>query len=345
MVTMIIGGAFLLVCLVVIAVLVKRVRTRDSGETKLDRVLAPYIDKEYFRKLEQLENEEAALGLEARKKGGALQSIGGIIEKLVVLEGYRAKLTLKLAAAGMKWRSGEYLTLMMSVGLFCFFLGLAIGQIMWSNPLLAGVPLGFFGYQAPSFYLGFKKSGRQAAFQGQLVDTLGLISNSLKAGYSFLQAIEMTSREAPEPTREEFSRLVRENSLGMPIDEAMEAMGRRMESEDFNLTVTVVLIQRQIGGNLAEILESIAATIRERIKLIGTIKALTAQGKMGGIVITALPTGLFGIMYFLNPDVMGMMFHYPDGSTSIAGMVLIAIGLLMQGMGAFVIKNMLNVEM
>lgn len=339
MVKIILGGAILLVCFVVIAVLVKRVRTRDTGESKLDRVLAPYIDKEYFRKLEQLEAEEAAMGLEKRRQGNALQSLGKILEKLVVLEGYRTKLALKISAAGMKWRSGEFLTLMIAIGLFNFFLGMAIGQIMWKNPLIVGVPLGVMGFQAPSFYLGFRKSGRQASFQGQLVDTLGLISNSLKAGYSFLQAIEMAAREAPEPTREEFQRLVRENSLGMPLDDAMEAMARRMESDDFNLTVTVVLIQRQIGGNLAEILDSIAATIRERIKLIGTISALTAQGKMGGIVITALPTGLFGIMYFLNPDVMGMLFK------ETVGWILIVIGLMMQGMGAFVIKNMLNVEL
>ncbi len=339
MIKLIVGGAFLLICLVIIALLIKKVRTKDTGESKLDKELAPYIDKEYFSKLEQLEAEEAAMGLEKRRQGGALQNVGKIVEKLVVLEGYRTRLALKLSSAGLKWRSGEFLTLMMSIGVFCFFLGLAIGKLMWNNPLIVGVPLGVFGFQAPSFYLGFRKSGRQAKFQGQLVDTLGLISNSLKAGYSFLQAIEMAAREAPEPTREEFQRLVRENSLGMPLDDAMEAMGRRMESDDFNLTVTVVLIQRQIGGNLAEILDSIAATIRERIKLIGTISALTAQGKMGGIVITALPTGLFGIMYFLNPEVMGMLFQEK------VGWILIVIGLIMQAMGAFVIKNMLNVEM
>jgi tight adherence protein B len=332
-------GVALLVCIGVIVVLVKKARTRDDGTSKLDKILAPYIDREYFQKLEQIEAEAAALGIDTKKKPNTLANLGKIVERLVILQGYRDKIGLKIAAAGMKWRSSEYLTLMMIIGVFCFLLGSAIGKILWNNPLLVGVPLGVFGYWVPLLVLGFKKSGRQSAFQGQLVDTLGLISNSLKAGYSFLQAVEMASREAPMPTREEFQRLVRENALGMPIDEAMEAMARRMESDDFNLTVTVVLIQRQIGGNLAEILDSIAATIRERMKLIGTIKALTAQGKMGGIVITGLPTGLFAIMYFLNPDVMGMLFQEK------VGWILIGIGLFMQGLGAFVIKNMLNVEM
>lgn len=332
-------GLIFLACVVVVGILIKKVRTKDDGRSKLDRTLAPYIDREYFKKLEQLEAEATAMGIDKTKSPSVLANIGKIVERLVVLQSYRDKIGLKISAAGMKWRASEYLTLMMIIGVFSFLLGSAIGKILWNNPLLVGVPLGIIGFQAPSWVLGFKKSGRQNAFQQQLVDTLGLISNSLKAGYSFLQAVEMASREAPMPTREEFQRLVRENALGMPIDEAMEAMGKRMESDDFNLTVTVVLIQRQIGGNLAEILDSIAATIRERMKLIGTIKALTAQGKMGGIVITALPTGLFAIMYFLNPDVMGMLFQEK------MGWILIAIGLFMQGLGAFVISNMLNVEM
>ncbi|HBW46398.1 TPA: hypothetical protein DEF17_00500 [bacterium] len=329
-------GAFLLICIAVVILLVKRVKTRDDGTNKLEKTLAPYIDRDYFQKLEKLEAEEATLGI---KKKSALTNVSKIIEKVVVFEGYRQKLAVKLSAAGMQWRASEFLTLMMIIGVFCFFLGMAIGKIMWNNPLIVGIPLGFIGFQFPNLVLGFKKSSRQKAFQGQLVDTLGLISNSLKAGYSFLQAIEMVSREAPSPTKEEFQRLIRENSLGMPLDDALEALGKRIESEDFNLTVTAVMIQRQIGGNLAEVLENISATIRERLKLIGTIKALTAQGKMGGIVITALPTGLFAIMYFLNPDVMGMLFQEK------VGWILIGIGLFMQGLGAFVIKNMLNVEM
>jgi tight adherence protein B len=331
-------GVVLFICLGVVAILIKKVKTKDDGLSKLERTLAPYIDKEYFQKLEQVDAEDAALGIDNRKKS-ALANVAKILEKVNFFEGYRQSLALKIQAAGMKWRASEFLTLMMIIGAFCLLLGMAIGKIVWNNPFLVGVPLSLVGFFFPSFILGFKKSGRQSAFQGQLVDTLGLISNSLKAGYSFLQAVELASREAPSPTREEFQRMLRENSLGMPIDDAMESMGKRMESSDFDLTVTVILIQRQIGGNLAEILDSIAATIRERIKLIGTISALTAQGKMGGIVITALPTGLFGIMYFLNPDVMGMLFQ------ETIGWILIVIGLIMQAMGGFVIKSMLNVEM
>jgi tight adherence protein B len=331
-------GIVLFICLGVVAILVKKVKTKDDGLSKLERTLAPYIDKEYFQKLEQIDAEDAALGIDKRKKS-ALADIAKVLEKVNFFESYRQSLALKIQAAGMKWRASEFLTMMLIIGAFCFLLGMAIGKIVWNNPFLVGVPLSLVGFFFPSLILGFKKSGRQSAFQGQLVDTLGLISNSLKAGYSFLQAVELASREAPTPTREEFQRMLRENSLGMPIDDAMESMGKRMESSDFDLTVTVILIQRQIGGNLAEILDSIAATIRERIKLIGTISALTAQGKMGGIVITALPTGLFGIMYFLNPDVMGMLFQ------ETIGWILIAIGLIMQAMGGFVIKSMLNVEM
>lgn len=331
-------GVLLLVCFVVIGVLIKRVRTKDEGN-KLAATLAPYIDREYFKKLEESEAEEKAMGIQT-DKNAALTKFSKIIEKLNLFKAHSDKIALKLSAAGMKWRASEWLTMQLGIAVFFFFLGTAFGAILWGrNFMMGAIPGLFIGWMLPSMVLAMKKSGRQKAFSGQLVDTLGLISNSLKAGYSFLQAVEMVSKEAPMPTKEEFQRLLREHSLGLPLDDAMDAMAKRMQSPDFDLTVTVVLIQRQIGGNLAEILENIAATIRERIKLIGTIKALTAQGKMGGMVITALPTGLFGIMYLLNPDVMGMLFK------KTLGWILIAVGFIMQGLGAFVIMNMLNVEM
>ncbi|RMH59642.1 MAG: secretion system protein [Candidatus Hydrogenedentota bacterium] len=329
---------FLLVCVIVMLLLVRKIR-RGEEENRLTSTLAPYIDREYFQKLEELEAQQEAMGLQKEKEPTLLSKVGSILERVVLFEGYRQSLALRLAQAGMKWRASEYLTLMLGVAVFSFFFGFALGKILWDNPLLAAIPCGLLGFWIPSLVVSMKKKARQKAFQDQLVDTLGLISNSLKAGYSFLQAVEMVSREAPYPTNEEFQRLIKENQLGLPIDEAMEAMAQRLESEDFNLTVTVVLIQRQIGGNLAEILDNIAATIRERIKLIGTINALTAQGKMGGMVITGLPFGLFGIMYLLNPDVMGMLFKDK------LGWVLIIIGLIMQSLGAFVIINMLKVEL
>ncbi|MBL4890147.1 MAG: type II secretion system F family protein [Candidatus Lindowbacteria bacterium] len=319
-------------------VLIKRFKAAGEG-SHLDEILAPYVETDYHEKLEEANAEEAALGLTKEDDKGALTKVSKIVERIVLFQGYRDNLAIKISQAGMKWRASEYLTLMMGVGGFSFFLGLAFGAIMFGNMLLVGIPMGVMGFFFPSFVLGIKKSGRQAKFQGQLVDNLGLISNSLKAGYSFLQAVELVSREAPSPSKDEFARMIREHSLGMPLDDAMDAMAERLESDDFSLTVTVVLIQRQVGGNLAEILENIATTIRERIKLVGTINALTAQGKMGGMVITGLPFGLYGIMYFMNPDVMGMLFQH------LYGYVLIVIGLIMQGMGAFVIYSMLQVEL
>lgn len=330
-------GILLVICGLGIAVLYKKFKHGDQGN-ELEQMLAPYIDREYFSKLEQREAEEIAMGLE-KDETKILARLAKVIEKFVFFQATRDKLGVQLSQAGMKWRPSEFLTMMMALAIFFFLLGMAFGQLLLGNALLLGVPFGITGYFFPKIVLLFKKGARQKRFQGQLVDTLGLISNSLKAGYSFLQAVELVAEEAPTPTKEEFQRLIREHSLGLPLDEAMEQMAKRIESDDFNLTVTVVLIQRQIGGNLAEILENIAATIRERIKLVGTIKALTAQGKMGGTVITALPFGLFGIMYLLNSGVMGMLFEHK------LGWILIVIGLIMQSLGAFVIMNMLKVEM
>lgn len=327
-----------LVCAGAAFVIYKKFKAAGEGN-KLEGILAPYVDKEYFSKLEEASVEDAVLGLTKADDKGIITKLSKILERIVLFEGYREKLALKISAAGMKWRASEYLTLMLGISAFCFFLGLAFGLLMLSNALLMAIPGGVIGFFAPSFYLGMKKSGRQQAFQRQLVDCLGLISNSLKAGYSFLQAVELVSREAPSPSKDEFARMLREHSLGLPLDDAMDSMAKRLESNDFDLTVTVVLIQRQVGGNLAEILDNIATTIRERIKLIGTINALTSQGKMGGMVITGLPFGLYGIMYLMNPDVMSMLHKH------MYGYIAIVIGLIMQSMGAFVIYNLLQVEM
>ena len=159
------------------------------------------------------------------------------------------------------------------------------------NPLalLVGALIGFI---LPRFWLGRRKSGRLNAFNKQLPDTITLIANALRAGSSFLQAMELVVRESRPPISAEFGRVIREVNLGLPFEHALENMVRRVQSDDLELMATAISIQHQVGGNLAEILDSIAYTIRERIRIKGEIRTLTAQQRLSGYVVAVLPIGL-----------------------------------------------------
>lgn len=175
-------------------------------------------------------------------------------------------------------------------------------------------------------------------FNDQLLDLITLMSNSLKSGYGFTQALNLVADESDPPASDEFNRVVRENNLGIPINEALNNLVDRMESEDLDLLVTAVQIQREIGGNLSEVLDNISDTIRERMRLQGQINALTAQGKMGGIIISSLPFALAGIFSLLRPD---MMYKFV---TDIRGIGLIALGIMSQGIGVFIIWQIVNID-
>ena len=154
-------------------------------------------------------------------------------------------------------------------------------------------------------WLGRRRASRLKAFNKQLPDTITLIANALRAGSSFLQAIEMVVREGQPPVTTEFDRVVREVNLGLAFDVALENMVRRVRSDDLELMATAITIQHQVGGNLAEILDSIAFTIRERVRIKGEIKTLTAQQRLSGYVVAVLPIGLMGVLFVHRAQVHG----------------------------------------
>ena len=162
--------------------------------------------------------------------------------------------------------------------------------------------------------------------------------NSLRAGYSTMQAMEVISNEMPVPISEEFGRVVMELQLGVPFDTAMANLMRRMPSADMDLVITAMSVQREVGGNLAEVLDAISFTIRERVRIKGEIKAMTAQGRITGYVITALPFALAGLIYMMTPDFMGVLFTDP------CGYVLIIVSIIMIGLGYFVINKIVSIE-
>jgi len=213
---------------------------------------------------------------------------------------------------------------------FVFFTG---GDIIFSS--IAGV-IGFF---VPRFYVNRRVNKRLHDFEGQLADTLSLWVNAMRSGYSILQSMEAIAKDSPEPTKSEFQRVVREVQLGIDMEDALAHMVARIRSEDLDLVTTAVNIQREVGGNLAEILEVIGHTIRERIKLKGEIRVLTSQGRITGYLISFLPISLAFFLNFASPGYMGDMF-----TNRMCGWPLIGLGLALIGIGTAIIQRIIDIE-
>jgi tight adherence protein B len=197
----------------------------------------------------------------------------------------------------------------------------------------------------PRFWLGRRKGGRLGAFNKQLPDTITLIANALRAGSSFLQAIELVVREARPPVTTEFGRVIREVNLGLPFDQALENMVRRVRSDDLELMATAISIQHQVGGNLAEILDSIAYTIRERVRIKGEIRTLTAQQRLSGYVVAGLPIGLAAFLFVAAPGFMEPMFANPPEILGLpAGVIILLIGGFMMFLGFMFIRKIVDIE-
>jgi tight adherence protein B len=201
------------------------------------------------------------------------------------------------------------------------------------------------GLIAPRYYLRYRQGRRVKQFGQQLPDTITLLANSLRAGSSFLQGLELVTREGRPPISEEFERVVREMSLGVALQPALNNLVRRVDSEDLELMVTAINIQSQVGGNLATVLDSIAFTIRERIRIIGEINTLTAMQRYSGYVITLLPVGLAGILFLISPSYMGRMLQNPPEILGLpAGVIFLLIGLISMAMGYVLIRRIVDIK-
>ncbi len=234
----------------------------------------------------------------------------------------------KLVKAGLPLKGAEFAAICFATAMLGALLLNSLTGGRATGPA-AGILPGFIGsmlgYLAPQVYLDLRIRKRGKAFDAQLGDALILAANSLRTGYSFLQAVEMVSREMRPPLSTEFARMLREMNLGVTTEDAMRNMTKRVDSSDLDLALTAVLIQRQVGGNLAEVLDGIAATIRERFKLKGDIKTLTAQGRVSGLIISFLPIALAVVIFLMNPGYIRTLFEHPLGRmmlvSSAVGMV------------------------
>jgi tight adherence protein B len=245
---------------------------------------------------------------------------------------FATKVQRDLARANLKLRVAEYYYIRIGASL-------ALGVILFvfRDPL-SGVVGFLLGYMLPRFWVGRRISGRLSAFNKQLPDTITLLSNSLRAGSSFLQSIELVSREGGPPMSEEMGRVVREVNLGLGMEEALNNLVRRIKSDDLDLMVTAIGIQQQVGGNLAEILDTIAFTIRERVRIKGEINTLTAQGRVSGYLVAFLPIGLGVALNAINPAFMAPLF------TETIGRILIGVGAVMMTIGFLAIRKITDIK-
>ncbi|MCU0475944.1 MAG: type II secretion system F family protein [Anaerolineae bacterium] len=258
------------------------------------------------------------------------------LDKRLSEGGFGKKWRIQLARADLKLTVGEFLLAHFAASAALFtvsFLVLFRGDIITSS--IAAL-IGFF---IPRILVGQRISSRLKKFEQQLPDTLGLWVNAMRSGYSVAQAMEAISRDAAEPTKTEFRRVVQELSLGISMPDALGHMLERVESKDFDFVVTAVNIQREVGGGLAEILSVLATTIRERIKLKGEIMVLTSQGRLTGKLISGLPIALGLFLRSSNPKYIDQMFE-----DRTCGWPMIGVGLVMIGAGYAVINKIVDID-
>ena len=265
-----------------------------------------------------------------------------------VMEGQdlSARLSTELARADLKLRPAEFVAFWIACPFVFVAFAYLIGFVVPTLQNIIALALIFaVGAYFPRFYLRFRQNRRLRAFGQQLPDTITLLANSLRAGSSFLQGIELVTREARPPISEEFERVVREMALGVAMQPALNNLARRVASEDLELMVTAINIQSQVGGNLATVLDSIAFTIRERIRIQGEIQTLTAMQRYSGYVITLLPVGLAGILFLISPTYIVPMLQRPPELFGLPmGMIFFAIGLISMGIGYLLIRRIVDIK-
>jgi tight adherence protein B len=225
-----------------------------------------------------------------------------------------------------------------------FGIGLVLGVLGATASVLARVPIyfapvnGLVLFSLPFFWLLWKRSARLKKFAAQLPDGLELVARALRAGHSLGAGMHVVAEEMPSPIADEFGRVFEEQNLGIPIEEAMKSMCERVPNLDLRFFVTSVGIQRQTGGDLAEILDKIGYVVRERFRILGQVKALTGEGRLSGVVLIALPFALFGFMLNSKPDYVEPLW------TTDLGKKMSLFAIIAQILGALVIRKIVNIK-
>jgi tight adherence protein B len=236
--------------------------------------------------------------------------------------------------AGISMSEGEFFSFHV---LSCLIIS-ALFILLIKNIFISAL-LGLPGLLFPTFFLKFLIKLKISKFDSLLVDTIALIASTIQSGFAFRQAIQVVAEEMPPPINDEFKIVIQEMNLGLSQEEALNNLKKRMPSADLDLFITAVQIQSETGGNLSEILNKIGDTIKKRIQLKGDIKASTAQGKISGIIVGSMPFVIIGIVCLITPEYMKPLFSTP------AGIGIILAALIMEGIGAFLVKKIITIDM
>jgi tight adherence protein B len=297
-----------------------RLCTRER--TDLLAVLRPYGEEEDEETSDEVVLAETGFVRRAVATTARLADDRGVLEKV----------EQRLEQADLPLRAAEAL----------FFWGAAVFIITTIAFFLAGVMAAFVALlavgAAPAAILNMLAAKRKSKFMEQLPDALQLLSSTLRSGYSLLQAVEAVSNEAPDPIGHELRRVMMEARLGRPLDESLQEAADRMDSADFDWAVMAMRIQREVGGNLAELLDTVGETMVQRERLRRDVKSLTAEGRMSAIVLVALPPGLMAVMFAMNPDYIKTLFQDSLGKVLLVAATGLAIA------GFFWMKKMVQID-
>jgi tight adherence protein B len=315
---LLIGGGFAFI-LLIIGIIV----SVSSERTVVEERLGKYVDdkQKFLDEKKQVNSAPLTEWINKRVTGS---SLGDRISK-------------NLARADLKLKPGEYIALIIIAAF-------GVGFVAWflaSQSIIGAIIGAVVGGFIPNMYVKSAEGKRLIKFDEQLPDMLNLMVNGLRAGYSTLQAMEAVSKELPPPINDEFRRVVQEMQLGVRMEQALDNLLRRIASPDLDLVITAINVQKEVGGNLAEILDTISYTIRERVRIKGEIRVLTTQVTYSGRFLSMLPVFIIGILYFLNRDYMMEFFKpesFPCGyiALGVAGLLIIA--------GYFVMKKLGDIE-
>ena len=316
---LIIGGGISAVLLVIGIVISIR-----EEQTVLDDRFSHYVEEEF---------EDAVALAEEQKTSPIAEWLDNQLEG----SKFGSKIATNLAQADMKLRPAEYVAAMVIAAFLLAFFAWAIGGQNVISALIGAV----LGGMSPRIYMRRQSNNRLITFGNQLPDMLNLVVNGLRAGYSTMQALEAVSKELPPPLSEEFSRVVKEMQLGIGMEDALNNLHRRIPSDDLDLIITAINVQREVGGNLAEILDTISYTIRERIKIKGEIKVLVSQVIYSGRFLALLPLILMGLLWFANREYL-MSFFSPGNL--LCGGLMLGIAAVMVFAGYLAMNKLADIE-
>ena len=317
---LILGGLALLILVFAI------VSSRRSGQDIEER-----LERFTLSEIEERKAIEAAARRPSPIAEGLNRALAG--------RSFAEDLSAQLARADVKLTVGEFL----AVQVILIAVGGGLGFVLSGGNIVFVLLLAVAGFFAPRIYLGTAQARRLKAFNNQLSDMLNLLVNGLRSGYSVTQAMEAVARELPPPLSTEIGRVVQEMQIGLSMDQTLANMLRRVRSDDLDLIVTAMNVQREVGGNLAEILDTISHTIRERVRIKGEVAVLTAQGRISMYVLVGLPIAIVLFLYLINPTYIGRLWS-GQGTAAVCGWLMIVCSVLSVTAGYFAIRKIVSIE-